>query len=73
VYESRFDALKEMMENGVPLAPTYHNGGLGSRHETYHLKEIGHLEVFPRRDERLNDPAIAARIAALGVQHSELE
>jgi hypothetical protein len=73
VYESRFDALKEMMENGVPLAPTYHNGGLGSRHETYHLKEIGHLEVFPRRDERLNDPVIAARIAALGVQHSELE
>ena len=71
VYESKLAELKEMMTDGVPTAPTYHTGGMGRKYEGYHLKEIGHLEVYPNPNERLSDPPVAARIEALGVQHME--
>jgi hypothetical protein len=71
VYESKLDDLKELMEQGVPPAPTYHTGGLGHKYEGYHFKDTGHLGVYPTPDERLKDPALAARVGALGVQHME--
>ena len=71
VYESRLDELKEMMKKGVPAAATYHSGGVGSKSEWYHFKELGHMGVYPRPDKRLNDPKVKERIEALGVQHTE--
>ncbi|NLE68448.1 MAG: FAD-dependent oxidoreductase [Lentisphaerae bacterium] len=71
VYASHFGELRAMMEAGVPAPPTYHNGGMGREYEGYHFKDTGHLGVYPVASPELGDPAVRARIAALGVQHTE--
>lgn len=71
VYLSRLDELKKMMEQGVPPPGTYHPGGTGRKYEGYHFAEIGHLGVYPDRHEKLDDPEVAKRVQALGLQHME--
>ncbi|MBN2308575.1 MAG: FAD-dependent oxidoreductase [Candidatus Hydrogenedentes bacterium] len=71
IYESRLDALKAMMEKGVPPPRTYHPGGFGSKYEGYHFKDTGHLSVYPNRNEKLDDPGVQERVKALGLQHME--
>ncbi|MCE5237888.1 FAD-dependent oxidoreductase [bacterium] len=71
IYLSRLDELKAMMERGVPPPPTYHPGGTGRKYEGYHFKDTGHLGVYPDRDPKLDDPEVAKRVRALGLQHME--
>lgn len=69
LYQSRWKELQAMLERGVPASATYHPGGYGSKYEGYHFKDTGHLTVYPRPNEKLNDPQIKERVRALGVQH----
>ena len=69
IYPSRWKELQAMLDQGVPAPATYHPGGYGSKYEGYHFKDTGHLSVYPRPNEKLNDPKVQERIQALGVQH----
>ena len=70
VYESRLDVLKAMMKKGVPLSGGYHLGGW-ENHESYHFKDTGHIEVFPRPGKKLKNPSVKKRIEKLGVEHKK--
>ena len=70
VYEHHLDALKAMMDEGIPLSPTYHGGGTG-RGEVYHFKDVGYLRFSPEPHEKISEPSVQRRIQALGVQHQE--
>ncbi len=71
VYESRLDELKAMMTKGVPAPQTYHRGGFGGKYEGYHFKDTGHIGVYPKPSNKLNDPEIKERIEELGVQQMQ--
>ncbi len=68
VYEKHLPELLALLEQGVPQ-PVYHAYQCDDS-ETYHFKELGHLRVHPApADPRLTaDPALRARVAALGVR-----
>ena len=68
IYPSRWKEMQAMFDPGVPAPATYHPGGYGSKYEGYHFKDTAHLTVYPRPNEKLNDPKVQERIQALGVQ-----
>lgn len=69
IYQTHFEKLKAMMEQGVP-SRTYHAYGCGDS-ETYHFKELGHLSLVPSESNAtmFDGPALRQRIKALDVQH----
>ena len=69
VYDTHFDRLKALMDQGVPT-PTYHAYGCNDS-ESYHFKELGHIRIAPPgpRVHPHDDPALRQRIKALRIQH----
>lgn len=65
----RFEKLRAMMEEGVPV-PTYHAYGCDDS-ESYHFKELGFISVkpTPANARQFDDATLKQRILALGVQH----
>lgn len=71
VYATHLDKLKQRMAAGVPAVP-YHTGGGNYNAELYHFKDLGHVRLFPFRDDaKLADPKIANRIEQLHVEHKK--
>ena len=68
VYEKYLDELIERMRAGVPT-PWYHGWMPRDHDQRYHFKELDQIAVPEGYAQICADPALCARVCALGIRH----
>jgi len=67
VYEEYLSQLIELMQEGIPV-PLYH-GSKCNETESYHFKEHGFFNVYPKFNIPVEDKKLCKRIKRLNVKH----